>query len=618
VKKVGIGRRSVTAAADPHADNRGMPTRDPAAPTEARRLARRAWTLLHQDAKQALTLAEAALAQAGDDSAALAAGLLARGFHRLYFATPAEAAADLEAAHTIFVARGDRAGQILTAAGLARSMWRSGRFREALERVLPLRDEGLKVLRHEQRGVLLNTIAGGYSAQGRSDRAFAYMYQALRDARPARGHGFDTVLHCNISHELLQLGDCQEALRHIDSGLERCRRIRNLRLESVLLINRVLALTDLARPAEALPDVHRILAMPPSADGRGPMAAHFETLAIAALRAGDVALGADLVARAHAAPHAPIPDEHVELAVADALLALAQGDPAAALRGLAAARPYVEPAAEGLSLRAMCLYLQALSEVHERRGDAAAALAAVRQWQGVQMKRAENASQARYQAAALQTELLRLQQQVEEHDARRREMEALNRQLSRRVAEVQALQHALRDQATRDELTGLFNRRHLNETLPAMLALAEREGQPLAVAIIDLDHFKGVNDRHGHGAGDLLLASFGRLLAASVRKSDLACRWGGEEFCLVMPRTDAAAARRKVMSVLKRWRAERFDLGGAARDGFTFSAGVADSQRARGPVPALLKAADDELLAAKREGRNRVRALDGAAPLVAA
>ncbi|WP_425261817.1 diguanylate cyclase [Rubrivivax sp. RP6-9] len=577
---------------------------------EARRKARRAWTLLHQDAKSSIALAEAALAAAGGDDVARAAALLARGFHRLYFATPAEAAADLEAAHGLFVARGDRAGQILAGAGLARSMWRSGRFREALERVLPLRDEGLKVLRGDQRGVLLNTIAGGYSAQGRSDRAFAYMYEALRDARPARGHGFDTVLHCNISHELLQLGDCHEALRHVDSGLQRCQRIQNMRLLSVLLINRVLSLTDLDRPAEALPDVQRVLAMPADADGRGPMATHFETLAIAALRAGEVALGASLVAQAHAALHAPIPDEHVEMAVADALLSLARGNAEAALTGLQAARPFVEPPAEALSLRAQGLYLQTLSDVHEARGDAAAALQAMRRWQQVQRQRAEMASQARYQAAALQTELLRLQHRIEEQDARRREVEAMNEQLSRRVAEVQALQAALRQQATRDELTGLFNRRHLNETLPAMLALARRDGQPLAVAIIDLDHFKAVNDGHGHGAGDLLLAAFGRLLGENSRRSDVACRYGGEEFCLLMPRTDAAAARRKVAALLRRWRGERFAVDGAVLEGLSFSAGVADSQRCPGSVAQLLKAADDELLAAKRQGRARVRAAE--------
>lgn len=593
----------------PH-NGRMSPTTVHPAAAEARRKARRAWTLLHQDAKQSIALAEAALAAAGDDDATRAAALLARGFHRLYFALPDAAAADLEQARALFAARGDRAGQILAGAGLARSMWRSGRFREALETVLPLRDEGLKVLRGDQRGVLLNTIAGGYSAQGRSDRAFAYMYEALRDARPARGHGFDTVLHCNISHELLQLGDCHEALRHVDSGLERCKRVNNLRLLSVLLINRVICLTDLDRPAEALPDVQRVLEMPAHADGRGTMTPHFETLAIAALRAGDAGLGATLVAQAHAALHAPIPDEHVEMAVADALLALAHGDAQAALAGLAAAQPFIEPPAEGLSPRALCLYLQTLSEVHEQRHDNAAALTAVRQWQGVQRKRAELASQARYQAAALQTELLRLQHRLDEQDARQREVEAMNQQLSRRVAEVQSLQAALRQQATRDELTGLFNRRHLNETLPAMLALARRDQQPLAVAIIDLDHFKAVNDQHGHGAGDQLLAAFGSLLSDNSRKSDVACRYGGEEFCLLMPRTDAASARRKVGALLRRWRGERFVVDGAVLEGLSFSAGVADSERCPGSVAQLLKAADDELLAAKRLGRARVRAAE--------
>lgn len=586
-----------------------MPTPRPhARPPDARRLARRAWSLLQQDSRQSLALAEAALAHAGDDDAARAAALLARGFHRLYFATPAEASRDLDAARLIYLARGDRAGQILAGAGLARGLWRSGHFREALERVLVLRDEGLKVLRHDRRGVLLNTIAGGYSALGQSDRAFAYMYEALRNTKPTRDNGFETVLHCNISHELMQLGDCHEALRHIETGL--ARKVNNPRLESVLLINRVICLTDLERPTEALADIERIRAIPPNPDGRGPMATHFESLAICALHAGEVELGFELVTAAHLALHAPIPDEHVELSVADALLALARQETDSALAALDNARLYVDPPADGLSPRAQALWLQTLADVHEARGDAAAALAAMRLWRAVQMRRAELASQARYQAAALQTELLRLQHRLDEQDARQREIEAMNRQLSRRVAEVQALQTRLREQATHDELTGLFNRRHLNETLPSMLALAQREHQPLAVAIIDLDHFKSVNDRHGHGAGDRLLAAFGTLLAESVRKSDVPCRYGGEEFCLLMPRTDAGYAKRKVAAILRKWREQVFDIGGGQLSGFTFSAGIADSLRRAGPLGQLLKAADDELLLAKQQGRNRVRATD--------
>ena len=578
-------------------------------------MARRAWGLLHLDSTRSAALAEQALA-AGDDSAS-AWALLVRGFHRLHFATPREAAVELERASALFDALGERAGHILAGAGQARALWREGRFRESLERVLPLRDEGLQVLRHEQRGVLLNTIAGCYSAQGRSDLAFAYMYEALRDTRPARGDGFDTALHCNLSHELMQLGDYHEALRHVESGVERCARFSNPRLLSVLLINRIGCLTDLERPHDALPDVLRVREMPADASGRGTMATHFETLAIAALRAGEQALGAELVARAESAARAAIPDEHVELAVARSLLAMSEGRADAALSALQAAQGLVEPPAEGLSLRMHCLYLLAVADLHEKRGDSNAALAAMRLWQRTQQQRVALASQARYQAAALQTELLRLQQQLEENDARRRAIEAVNQQLSRKVAEVQALQQALREQATRDELTGLFNRRHLNEALPAMLALARRDGQPLAVAIIDLDHFKSVNDRCGHAAGDRLLAAFGRLLADNSRKSDVACRYGGEEFCLLMPRTDAMAARRKVQALLRRWRSETFALDGLTLGGQSFSAGVCDSQSGGGGAgdsggsgEALLRAADDELLAAKRQGRNRVLAVE--------
>jgi two-component system, cell cycle response regulator len=136
--------------------------------------------------------------------------------------------------------------------------------------------------------------------------------------------------------------------------------------------------------------------------------------------------------------------------------------------------------------------------------------------------------------------------------------------------------------------------------------LAQRESKPLAAVIIDLDHFKRVNDERGHDAGDRLLAAFGRVLAANLRKSDVACRYGGEEFCVLMPETDAAGARRKIAALLKRWRIESLMQGAVGDAGTSFSAGVADSLCVAIGWQALLKRADDELLTAKRAGRNRV------------
>jgi diguanylate cyclase (GGDEF)-like protein len=440
------------------------------------------------------------------------------------------------------------------------------------------------------------------------------MYQALRDAGPRRGHGYDVALHCNISHELLQIGDCDEALRHVDQGIARCEELRNPRLLSVLLINRVICLTELGRAKEALPDIARVCELPTDATGRGPTASHFESLAIAALEAGERALGADLVERARRSTLERLPDERVELAVATALLQATDGDLAQARHGLESVLPLArDNDVDGLSLRVRCRFFLALADLHERRGYYGAALEAMRTWQQLHLAQAQLASRARYQAAALQTELVRLQHQLDDHAAKRRATEraradlaAINEKLSQKILEVQALQEALRQQAAQDPLTGLFNRRYLDSTLPAMFALARRDGYPLAVAIIDLDHFKSINDRFGHAAGDHLLVGFVRLLCGGTRRSDVACRFGGDEFCLLMPRTSAQAARHKLNALLRRWRGEVFALGSTIQSRLTFSAGVSDSECAPHSVEALLKSADDALLAAKRQGRDCV------------
>jgi two-component system, cell cycle response regulator len=594
---------------------RGMATRR-ASPSASLRLARRAWNLLHVDAAQARTLAERAIAAAtrGADTAAEGWGRLALGFHMLYYATAAEAAATLQQARERFDAIGDRAGHILAATGVARATWREGRVHEALAQVLPLRDEGVRVLRHEQLGVLLNTIAGCYSAKGDSSQAFAYMFEALRDAGPASGRGFDTVLHCNLAHELLQIGDHEHALQHVDQGLTRCNRLSNPRLVSVLLINRVICLTELGRAVHSVPDIATILSMPADPSGRGSMAAHYETLAIAALRAGQITLGAELVGRAQSVPGTPLPDERLERITAVALLAMVQGRPQEAVEAMLPSQADADSnIVEGLSVRIRGQFFAVLSEAQERSGHPAGALAALRQWQRLHRAQAQLASRARYQAATLQTELLRLQHHLDEKDARQRsteraraELAAANKLLSHKVEEVQALQEALRQQATQDPLTGLFNRRHLNDMLPTLFAIARREAQTMALAIIDLDRFKLINDDHGHAAGDQLLAAFGELLVSQTRRGDVACRYGGEEFCLLMPRTDADGARRKVQALLRRWRTQSFDVAGGRLQGLSFSAGVADTTLAVGTPDALLRAADELLLAAKREGRNRV------------
>jgi diguanylate cyclase (GGDEF)-like protein len=583
----------------------------------ALRLARSAWRLQYRDSTRSLALAERALAlaTAADDVAAESWARLVRGFHRMRYATPAEAVEELEQAKRCGDAAADRAAQILAVVGIARCEWMQAKYRESLDRLLPLRDEGLRVLRHEARGMLLNGIAGCYSALGDSAQAFAYMYQALRESQPARNYGFEVVLYCNLAHELFQLGEYDEALSYLGEGIDRCSGLANARLLSVLHVNRVVCLTDLGHPGEALADIDRLLALPADESGRGVEGAAFETMAIAALRAGQLALGTDLVSRARArVAEKTVPDEAIEGAVAEAELLRAQGDLAAAAEHLEASLPLP---AEGVSLRVRCLFFQTLADMQESVGNASQALRHLRTWQQLHIERAQRASRARQQAASLQTELLRLRRERDLIEARRLSterakagLEAINQQLSQKVDEVEALQAALQRQAVRDFLTGLFNRRHLNDVLPSMLALARRDGQPLAVAIIDLDHFKDVNDQHGHLAGDMLLAAFAKMLAQRLRKSDVACRYGGEEFCVLMPRTAAPAAQRKIAALLKLWRNAVFIHDAVSLAGNTFSAGVADSGQVRESGHALLRTADDCVLEAKRLGRNRVVAYE--------
>ena len=161
--------------------------------------------------------------------------------------------------------------------------------------------------------------------------------------------------------------------------------------------------------------------------------------------------------------------------------------------------------------------------------------------------------------------------------------------------------------ASRDRLTGLYNRGHFDRALGAALQAVGRTEQPLSLAILDLDHFKAINDHHGHALGDRALCELANLLTRAMRRTDMVARYGGEEFVVLLPGTTAEAALMRIEVLRQAIADSPIDLGGGETLRLSFSAGVAGTSEDHEPVTpkALLTRADKRLLAAKRAGRGR-------------
>jgi len=202
---------------------------------------------------------------------------------------------------------------------------------------------------------------------------------------------------------------------------------------------------------------------------------------------------------------------------------------------------------------------------------------------------------------------------AEESDANARRAEAARRLLEREIAERRKLEAELRRLATTDALTGVLNRRHLFEVGQQDLIQARDAGNELAVLMVDVDHFKSINDRHGHPVGDTALRQLAARLRTAVRRADHIGRLGGEEFAVVLPGI-APAASLIVAERLRAAVASRPLVRGGVRIPMTVSIGLAMACATDRTFEQVIARADEQLYRAKEGGRNRVCYAEAAVP----
>ena len=185
------------------------------------------------------------------------------------------------------------------------------------------------------------------------------------------------------------------------------------------------------------------------------------------------------------------------------------------------------------------------------------------------------------------------------------ELSNANEKMQEQLQKINILQEKLREEAIRDPLTGLFNRRYLEDTLVREISRAQRGNYDIGFMFLDIDHFKQINDLYGHSAGDLVLMTLSKQLKSQTRVGDIPCRIGGEEFLLVLPGMPEEKTRLRAEDFRKQIQAMRIPYEGIFLN-LTASIGMASYPKNGENWEGLYHTADQALYRAKQKGRNRV------------
>jgi diguanylate cyclase (GGDEF)-like protein len=564
----------------------------------------RAWALRLSDAAEGLRVAERArrAARAAGYAHGEAYALRNAGACRCMLQDDDAALAELDAAGRMFEALHDSSGKASTLNWVGGVHRRRAEFSAALQAQL----EALRLQRaagdRYGEGDSLNNLGGIYFQTGDMARALEHFHAALKINEELGDEiGIsDAVNNLGIIHG--ERGDYSLALEHHTRALVLKRRLGDAPGEAIALVN-------VGATHQAQGDYARALGCFEQALGLTRKIGHrfIETTVLQALgdthrMSGDptVALGyfweSVDVARAAGAVY---PETDTRISIGQALVALGRaGEAITELRGALALAERID------ALRLVYAAHRALADAHEAAGDASAALLHFREYHRVEGEVFSTESERRIQTIIAQAEVERSHHEAELLRARNNELIAADAEKAR-LLEVLGRQAAELDRLSReDALTGLFNRRHVDEALALEWERARRFGRDLTVVMADLDHFKAVNDRFSHAVGDRVLREVATILREGTRAVDVAGRWGGEELVLLLVETPperAAHLCEKLRAAI-----EAYDWSAVAPGlEVTVSMGVAGNAEAADPA-ALLAAADARLYEAKRAGRNRI------------
>jgi len=495
-------------------------------------------------------------------------------------------------------------GEALTLYGLA--LERAGQLPAAIAAL----EEAIVLARAAREGAASDGDADGGRWGCRAYHRLGVCFDTLGDlteALQALQRGLVLAERDGDEHTLLSIcnslgvvygrsGDHAASLERFEEAIATAQRLGDLGRKGSALSNASIALRLLGRVDEALAAAERAVEVAERHGDPSVRAAAASNLAIAQAAAGDVAgarasfeRGAELQ-RAFAQP--AMEGEHLR---AQAEFLMNQGELAEALELLQQSLAIAEAAdLDWLQSRAH----EQLHQLHKRRGEPALALEHFERYHAltVEALRGEAVRELEVQKSRAEIAYTRL-----ERDSLRARYEQLLREHDALAGRAERLE---RD-ALVDELTGLANRRAFDSRWAEAMALAHTGGVPCALLLIDLDHFKRVNDALGHAAGDAVLRNFGALLRELVREVDLAARLGGEEFAVLLAGSD----REHALAVAERLRSSTADPGWYPHAGevlVTVSIGVvASSEGSEDPVQ-LIEIADERLYRAKAAGRNRV------------